>query len=101
MFTGISGIDLDEVSQKIHSCLLTLTAEFVRNNTHSEDIEEILKTYSVSTTRVKKYLEYFYKYRMQIQFSLSNIGTFLPHLTEVRWKMDFVIKVLMIYLDNL
>lgn len=59
-----------------------------------EDIEQFLLNYcGINSSRKQKYLEHYERNKNKIVFSLLNLGTYLPHLTDVRWKMDYIVKV--------
>lgn len=72
-----------------------MTADFVRNNNSLEDIEQfLLNSCKIIPPRVQQYLQFYEKNKTYIQFMLLNIGTYLPHLTDVKWKIDYIVKVI-------
>lgn len=71
-----------------------MTADFVKNDLNCEEIDDfLLNVCSIAKSRVQKYLRCYENNKLYIQFSLLNIGTYLPHITDVRWKMEYILKV--------
>lgn len=83
-----------DVIKEFYASLLSVSAEFVRRSENTEEIEQLLKNgCRWPSSRVTLYLEYFEKNQRLIEYSLINIGSYLPHLVDVRWKIDYIVKV--------
>lgn len=94
VFLGLNSNTSNEIINEFYSCLLTITSDFVRHNYILQDIQQfLLHSCRIVSSRVEKYLEYYEKNKSYIQFTLLNIGTYLPHLTDVKWKIDYIVKV--------
>lgn len=99
MFLVDSSNSFNTTAKRFHNFLIAVTADFARNNISLEEIEQFLgESCHIALPRVKKFLEYYKKNIINIEFSLSNIGSFLPHITNVKWKMDYIVKVIILNL---
>lgn len=80
-----------DVIKEVYGALLKISAEFARNDYSNEQISIFLT--GLIAPRVCLYQEYYVKNKMKLRIILGNIGTHLPHITDVKWKIDFVVKV--------
>lgn len=100
LFLGVD-YSSNEAAKSFYTFLITVTADFTRNDSSLEDIENFFSnSCGMGTLRIQKYLNYYSKNRNKIIFSLLNLGSHLPHLTGVRWKIDYIVKVKIIYFDR-
>ena len=76
-----------------HASLLVLYAEGARHDVDSFMLKTILEEYNLSGERVVPISDTYAKYRSLARQRLQLIGTNLPHIVDVRWRMDYSIKV--------
>ncbi|CAG9820531.1 unnamed protein product [Phaedon cochleariae] len=82
-----------DITKEFYAALLSVTTEFVRRAYCKEDIQQYLSDdCGLSSSRVEMFLHDFYKHRLGIEMSLLNIGDSLPHITDVKWKIDYIMK---------
>lgn len=82
--------------------MLTINSEFGRHDLTKEDVKTFLTNdCNVNSSRSTIYSEMYDKNKQPLQIILGNIGTHLPHLTEVQWKIDYIVKVIENILLNL
>lgn len=75
--------------------MLKLTLEFARHDLTEDIVYEMLKNeYNIEQQRAVQYKEYYGKNKLKVQIILGNIGNHLPHIVDVKWKIDYIIKVL-------
>ena len=78
----------------MHYALVFLVAEFARNNLDVDGITELLtRECGYAQARVEILTELYSAQKMNLQITLGNIGTHLPHLIDVKWTMDYTLKV--------
>ncbi|XP_022907129.1 COMM domain-containing protein 3 [Onthophagus taurus] len=92
---NISSLNISkpDVAKEIHAAFLTLIAKAARNDLRSDTLINILSNECGFSSNRAKYLSDLYeKNRIKLQIILGNIGTHLPNIVDVKWKMDFVVK---------
>lgn len=78
----------------VYATLLTITAEFGRHNFDKEGVKTFLITKcNYNSNRANLYSDFYEKNKQELQVALGNIGTHLPNITDVKWKIDYIIKV--------
>ncbi|KAJ8932871.1 hypothetical protein NQ314_014385 [Rhamnusium bicolor] len=83
-----------DVIKGFYAALLAVSAEFARNNLNREEILQFLTSdCSFTQQRAKIYVEFFENDRRGLEIALLNIGNCLPHVTDVKWKIDYIVKV--------
>lgn len=94
-FLGLNyDIASNDTVQRFQTFLLTVTSDFARQNETPEEIKQFLsKSCNIDPSRMQKYLEYYKQNKVNIQLSHLCIGNYIPHLTDVRWTMDYIVKV--------
>ncbi|CAH0549274.1 unnamed protein product [Brassicogethes aeneus] len=81
-----------DVIKELYAKLLSITAEFVRENYKKKDVFDLLAKLSLNSTKSNLYCEMYEKNKKGVENSLLNIGNHLPHITDVNWKIDYIIK---------
>lgn len=94
-FPGISSLynSKPDLIKELYAALLSITANFVQTGQNKDSIVQFLTQCNYSGARTSLYVEFFEKNRCDIEASLINIGNHLPHITDITWKIDYVIKV--------
>lgn len=83
-----------DIIKEVYAALLKISAEFARNDYSEEQISLFLSAEcGLNTSRVSLYQEFYVNNKMKLQIILGNIGTHLPHIVDVKWKIDFIVKV--------
>ncbi|XP_018569948.1 COMM domain-containing protein 3 [Anoplophora glabripennis] len=82
-----------DIVKEFYAALLKACAEFVRNNLTKEEIVQFLsQSCNFTQSRANALAEFTDKNRVGVESSLVNISTTLPHLTDVKWKIDYIVK---------
>ena len=63
----------------------------------SDILKDILEGYSLNHDRISFIVETYGQHKLQVQRKLMRIGTSLPHIVEIQWRMDYTIKVNIIF----
>lgn len=95
-FLGISKIcsSKPDVIKEIHSSLLKASAEFARHDIKKEHVRQFLTSdCGFGENRAELYAEHYDKNKVKLQILLGNIGVHLPHIVDVKWKIDYIVKV--------
>jgi hypothetical protein len=82
-----------DLMKELYAALLSTSAEFVRTGQNGEQAAQFLSEqcgYSAAKTAL--YGGHYERSRAEIEASLVNIGNYLPHVTDVTWKIDYIIK---------
>lgn len=82
-----------DVLKEVYAALLSFTADSVRNSVTRDDLQQFLTKCSLVSVKVNMYCDMYEKHMKDIETSLLNIGSHLPHITDVNWKIDYIIKV--------
>lgn len=78
----------------MYAALLTVSAEFVRNNLTKDAVVQFLTNESkYSSSRANMYAGLYEKHLLKLQVIFTNIGSYLPHVVDVKWKIDYIVKV--------
>ncbi|KAJ8981933.1 hypothetical protein NQ317_002104 [Molorchus minor] len=86
-----------DIVKEFYAALLSVSVEFARNNQSKEEISQFLTSgCKFSTQRADIYADQFEKNRQALEISLLNIGSHLPHVTDVKWKIDYIVKSSMV-----
>lgn len=79
--------------QEVHAALLYTFAEFIRNNQTKEDYSIFLRNQCNLRNDLVDEIEHYYgKWNGLIRIQLLNIANHLPHVTDLKWKIDHVVK---------
>ncbi|RZC37648.1 COMM domain-containing protein 3, partial [Asbolus verrucosus] len=82
-----------DLIKELYAALLSVTAEFVRTGQNRDEVAQFLGPQcSYSASRTNLYGDYYEKNREEIEAGLVNVGNHLPHVTDVSWKIDYIIK---------
>ncbi|XP_045468764.1 COMM domain-containing protein 3 isoform X2 [Harmonia axyridis] len=82
-----------DLIKELYSNLLIATAEFVRNGLSEEEVKRYLfEECNIIETRLNIYVNLYSNRKKGIEITLMNIGRQAPHIVDVDWKIDFVIK---------
>lgn len=83
-----------DVIKELYAALLTICAEFGRNNLTAETTLAFLTTeLNFPSNRAKILSDLYEANKQDLQIQLGQIGTHAPHITDVEWKIDYIIKV--------
>lgn len=77
-----------------HASLTVLFTEGARHDLDSFMIKTVLDGYNLASDRVSLIVETYTKYRTFARQRLKLIGTNLPHIVNVHWKMDYTVRVI-------
>ncbi|XP_057667389.1 COMM domain-containing protein 3 [Diorhabda carinulata] len=78
---------------ELYASLLSITSEFARRSSSKEEIFAFLQEEcGLSSQRANIYYDYFAKNKQRLEISLLSIGNYLPHLIDVKWKIDYIVK---------
>ncbi|CAH1966778.1 unnamed protein product [Acanthoscelides obtectus] len=83
-----------DIVKYLYAFLLTITSQFARKRSSSEEIVKHLSHYGIHSARAEWYADQFRKHDKMLTGVLLNIGTYLPHIVDIRWKMAFTVKTL-------
>lgn len=94
IISGGIGADakLDAV-KAAHAALLVLFTEGARHDVDGFMLKTILEEYNLPYERVVQISDKYVKYRSFARQRLHVIGTNLPHVVDIKWRMDYSIKV--------
>ncbi|XP_023011627.2 COMM domain-containing protein 3 [Leptinotarsa decemlineata] len=82
-----------DVLKEFYAALLCVSAEFARRRSSTEDILRFLNTdCGLPLKKSNLFTEYFDKNKLALETSLLNITGALPHVTDVKWKIDYIVK---------
>ncbi|CAG9857409.1 unnamed protein product [Phyllotreta striolata] len=81
-----------DVTKEVYAAFLAVTAEFVRSNLSNDEVAKYLQDCGLARNRIDLYLQQFVKERLSVEIALLNIGNTLPHITDVKWKIDYIVK---------
>ncbi|KAL3271105.1 hypothetical protein HHI36_021601 [Cryptolaemus montrouzieri] len=82
-----------DLIKELYANLLISTAEFVRNALNKEDVLQYLtEECKINQKRAEIYSSAYSTNKQGVEISLLNIGNHPPHITDVSWKIDFVVK---------
>ncbi|XP_060533610.1 COMM domain-containing protein 3 [Cylas formicarius] len=77
----------------LYAALSYVFAEFARHERSSQDfIQFLTQECEIDEGKSKVATECYERYFSQIRLALLNIGNHLPHVTDVKWKIDYIIK---------
>lgn len=82
-----------DVMKSSYSSLTVLLTEAVRHGLDGSMLKSILEGYNLNGQRVLFIVEEYSKHRPNIRLKLQNIGTSLPHITDIHWRLDYCLKV--------
>ncbi|XP_044762986.1 COMM domain-containing protein 3 [Coccinella septempunctata] len=82
-----------DLVKELYANLLIATAEFVRNGASDEDVRQyLLEECNVGQARSDLYSKLYSVHKLGVEITLLNIGSHPPHVVDVDWKIDFVVK---------
>lgn len=83
-----------DVIKEVYAALLTASAVFARNNLTKETVVQFLENNcKYSPARANVYGGFYEKNFQQLRVILGNIGSYLPHIVDTKWKIDYIVKV--------
>lgn len=87
-----------DLIKELYAALLSATARFVRTNQNRQAVCDFLITQcNFPGDKAELFGDYYVKNYAEIEASLLNVGNHLPHISDVSWKIDYIIKVLQIH----
>ncbi|BES92759.1 COMM domain containing 3 [Nesidiocoris tenuis] len=86
---NVAGAD---VLKKAYAALFTLIVEGVRWKEDGSIIRNILKDCKLSESRATDILNLLDKQRIPLQISLKQTNFNFPHVLDVTWKMNYIVK---------
>ncbi|XP_044260956.1 COMM domain-containing protein 3 [Tribolium madens] len=81
-----------DLIKELYAALLSLTANLVQTGQNKENTSQFLSQCHYSGAKTGLFLDFYEKNRCEIEASLVNIGNHLPHITDITWKIDYIIK---------
>lgn len=83
-----------DVIQEVYAALLTIAAEFGRNDYSKESVlQYLIDECKYDRNRAEYFADTYDHNKLKLQVVLGNIGTHLPHIVDANWKIDYVVKV--------
>lgn len=83
-----------DIVKEVYSSLLKISAEFARNDLNKDTVSRFLiDECKYSKNRAEDFAIVYDKHKLKLQVILGNIGMHLPHITDVNWKIDYVVQV--------
>lgn len=95
-FSAISSLynSKPDVVKEVYAALLTASSEFARYNVGKEGLVQYLTNdCRYSPARVNVYLGFYEANKEKVRVILGNIGSYLPHIVDAKWKIDYIVKV--------
>lgn len=96
IFLGIANINSSksDVVKEIYTALLTFIAQVARHRLSTEQLSQLLeKDLCFSSVRTQVFCKMYSVQKEKIHIVLSMIGSHNPHIVDVNWKLDHVVKV--------
>ncbi|KAK7576337.1 hypothetical protein V9T40_012623 [Parthenolecanium corni] len=81
-----------DVLKTAYASLAVLLIEAARHDLDNFKLKTVLEGYNLDTSRISLIVDAYQSGKSNIQTSLSKIGTNLPHIIDVRWRMDLRIE---------
>ncbi|XP_065210494.1 COMM domain-containing protein 3 [Planococcus citri] len=81
-----------DVIKVAYASLTVLLTEAARHGVDSDILKDILEGYNLNQDRISSIVETYGKNKLQVERKLMRIGTSLPHIVEIHWRMDYTIK---------
>ncbi|KAK5638743.1 hypothetical protein RI129_013038 [Pyrocoelia pectoralis] len=81
-----------DLIKEVYAIIMTITAEFARHDLSKEEITQFLVDSNFSTNRSALFVELYEKNKRDLQIALGNIGSHPPHIVDVEWKIDYIVK---------
>nr|CAH7718850.1 unnamed protein product [Callosobruchus chinensis] len=81
-----------DIVKFLYVFLLTITSEFARRRSSNEDIIRSLSEHGISSAKADWYADLYKKHEKTLTGVMANIGSSLPHIVDIRWKMAFTVK---------
>lgn len=94
--TGLTSLynSKPDVIKELYAALLTACAEFARNDLNPDAIVSFLTSEcNFPSNRAKTLFDQYETNKQEVQIRLGEIGSHPPHITNVEWKIDYIIKV--------
>lgn len=83
-----------DVIKEVYAALLTASSEFARNNQTKDAVYQfLLNECKYSSSRAGVYGGFYERNLEKLKVILVNIGTYLPHIVDVNWKIDYIVEV--------
>lgn len=83
-----------EVVKTAYASLAVLLTEAARNDVDSFMLKTFLEGYDLNKERINSILGVYEQRKYDVQKELSIVGTNLPHIIDIHWRLDYIIKVI-------
>ncbi|XKL66773.1 hypothetical protein PGB90_010193 [Kerria lacca] len=81
-----------EVVKTAYASLAVLLTEAARNDVDSFMLKTFLEGYDLNKERINSILGVYEQRKYDVQKELSIVGTNLPHIIDIHWRLDYIIK---------
>ncbi|KAK9874324.1 hypothetical protein WA026_002675 [Henosepilachna vigintioctopunctata] len=82
-----------DLMKELYANLLIAIVEFVRNGLNKEEVQQyLISECNINKKRSDVFADAYNNNKPEIQISLLNIGNHPPHITDVNWSIDFIVK---------
>ncbi|XP_054268549.1 COMM domain-containing protein 3-like [Macrosteles quadrilineatus] len=81
-----------DIVKESFASLLILMVESARHNLDVNGLTTTLENYSLNLSRLQRIRDLYQAYGSKLQLSLSNVGTSLPRILDIKWRLDLCIK---------
>ncbi|KRT82305.1 hypothetical protein AMK59_3074 [Oryctes borbonicus] len=82
-----------DIIKELHASFLKIIAQFAQNNLTRDNVQSILTTdCNFNVNRANFFCDLYEMNKTRLQIILGNIGTHLPHIIDVKWNIDHVVK---------
>lgn len=83
-----------DLIKSVFASLLTIAAEFARHNCDQIYIKKFLIDHcNFNQDKANIFSELYSKHKQKLQIKLGCVGSHLPHIVDVKWKIDYIVKV--------
>lgn len=82
-----------DVLKTAYASLAILLTEAARHDLDTFKLKTVLEGYNLDISRISPIIEAYQSGKGDLQTRLSTIGTNLPHIVDVRWRLDLRIEV--------
>ncbi|XP_054269141.1 COMM domain-containing protein 3-like [Macrosteles quadrilineatus] len=81
-----------DIVKESFASLLILMVESARHNLDVNGLTTTLENYNLNLSRLQRILDLYQAYGSKLQLSLRNVGTSLPRILDIKWRLDLCIK---------
>ncbi|CAI9716543.1 Hypothetical predicted protein [Octopus vulgaris] len=82
----------EDVCKEVYGCMSLLIAEATKTDADVNSLTSLLEECNFSKDRIKTFLEVFHENKPFLQALLANTTESLPHIVDVKWRLDYYIK---------